>query len=126
MSPTHAPGFDPARFLPTVTDGMAVALTVLDLEGRILYYNDYAPKILDRKPEYIGRDVRDCHQRAESKHRIGWILAAYRSGRRDEFFWRLNREGREYSIRIAPLVEDDKVIGLIHTAMPQGQTAKME
>jgi PAS domain-containing protein len=40
----------------------AVAVTVLDLDGRIVFYNRYAPRILDRKPQYLGRDIRSFHQ----------------------------------------------------------------
>ena len=28
-----------------------------DLDGKMLYYNEYSAKIVDRKPEYIGMDI---------------------------------------------------------------------
>jgi PAS domain-containing protein len=48
--------FDPSH-LPLILDNLAAAITVIDLEGRMLYYNEYGAQILDRKPEYMGRDV---------------------------------------------------------------------
>ncbi|MGD9033231.1 MAG: hypothetical protein PVJ69_08365 [Desulfobacteraceae bacterium] len=49
--------FDPSQ-RPLVLDQIAAAITVIDLEGRTLYYNDYSAQVLDRKPEYLGKDVR--------------------------------------------------------------------
>ena len=38
-------------------DCMAVAVTIIDTKGTLLYYNQYSAKILDRKPVYIGTDI---------------------------------------------------------------------
>lgn len=35
---------------------MGVAVSIIDMKGTLLYYNKHAAKILDRKPEYIGKD----------------------------------------------------------------------
>ena len=109
-----------ARIMPTVISEMPVGLTLLDLEGRLLYYNDYAAKILDRKPEYLGQDVRDFHQ-AKSNDRIDGILKSYRDGDRSEHHWRLPREGVYYGVRVAPLVVSGQTVGLIHTVQKQGR-----
>jgi DUF438 domain-containing protein len=95
---------------------LAVAVTVLDLEGRLLYYNDYAAAILDRRPEYLGRDVRELHQPA-SAEKITRILESYRHGSRQEEAWTLSRAGRRYGIRVAPWVVEGRPAGLVHAAM---------
>ncbi len=67
----HAPslpaGWSPADLTPQVLGQAAVAVTVLDLEGRLLFYSQYAPQILDRKPAYLGREVGELHQPPETK-----------------------------------------------------------
>ena len=55
-------GFDAAQ-IPLIVDMIPVAITIIDLEGHILFYNDYSRQVLNRKPEYLGSDIRDCHQK---------------------------------------------------------------
>jgi len=48
-------------------------------------YNGYSSRMLNRKPEYIGRDIRDCHEKAASIEKIDHMLAEFKKGRREEF-----------------------------------------
>ena len=96
---------------------MPAAVTVLDLEGRLLFYNDYARKILDRKPEYLGRDVGLCHQ-PENAARIRGLLESYGRGRRGEYSYRTERQGRALAVRVAPWVAGGRCLGLIQIAAP--------
>ena len=101
-----------------ILEQAAVAVTVLDLTGRIVFYNRYAPRILDRKPQYLGRDIRSFHQPA-SNQKTDRILAEYAAGGREEYAWRLEREGKVLAVRVAPWLRDDgRCRGLIHTVMP--------
>ncbi|MCB2226133.1 MAG: PAS domain-containing protein [Desulfarculaceae bacterium] len=93
-----------------------VALTVLDREARVLYYNPYAATILDRKPSYIGRDVRELHNPA-SNERIDAILAAYASGERGEFSWVLERGDKRFAVRVAPWMKDGEWAGVLHAVV---------
>ncbi len=116
----HAPslpaGWSPADLTPQVLGQAAVAVTVLDLEGRLLFYSQYAPQILDRKPAYLGREVGELHQPA-SRAKIAAILAAYRAGQRREYTWRLPRGEKTFAVRVAPLILAEQAVGLIHTVM---------
>jgi PAS domain S-box-containing protein len=115
MSATHR-SFDPAALDIALWDQMAVAITVLDLNGVILFYNDHAPRILDRKPEYLGRDVCELHNPA-STAKIRAMLEAYKNGEAKEFVWRLARNGQEFVIRLTPLMRDGRIAGAVHIAM---------
>jgi DUF438 domain-containing protein len=95
---------------------MAVALTVLDLEGAMVYYNEPAARMLDRKPSYIGHDIRAFHKPA-SNERIEAILQAYAQGETREFAWQLERGDTTFAVRVAPLILEDKPAGLVHTVM---------
>ena len=70
-------GFDTSQ-IPLILDQAPVAITVVDLEGRVLFYNDYSSRVLDRKPEYLGTDVRNCHQKTASNDRIDRMLAEFK------------------------------------------------
>ena len=41
---------------------MGVAVTIIDTNGILLYYNRRAAEILDRKPDYIGTDIHLHHK----------------------------------------------------------------
>ena len=42
-------------------DCMGVAATIIDTKGTLLYYNQQAAKILDRKSSYIGTDIHNLN-----------------------------------------------------------------
>lgn len=121
MATSHE-SFDPAGLDLALWDQVAAAITVLDFDGAILFFNAYAPKILDRKPEYIGRDVCGLHK-PESAAKIRAMLDSYRHGGSQEFSWQLKREDREYVIRLAPLITEGKIAGAVHIAMLLPQVA---
>lgn len=102
-------------------DQMAVALTVIDLEARIVFFNDFATRILDRKPEYIGMDIRECHKVQASNDKIDKILDSYKNGSTEQHTWQLPRDGNLFAVRVAPLIMDGKPQGLVHTVMLLGR-----
>lgn len=50
---------------------------------------------VDRKPEYIGEDIRLCHRKTESSEKIDRILAALKDGRRKTFYFEAERNGHK-------------------------------
>jgi DUF438 domain-containing protein len=58
------------KALRSVLDQIPVGITVTDLDGKMLYYNEYCARTVDRKPEYIGMDIRSCHKKPESIPKI--------------------------------------------------------
>ncbi len=102
-----------------------VAITVLDQKGRIVFYNRHAPRILDRRPQYRGQDVRRFHQ-PDSAAKIESFLQTYARGGRQEFAYQVQREGMRFAVRVAPWLEDDRCLGLIQTVMLLGPVAPAE
>lgn len=115
MTTTHK-SFDPAALDIALWDQVAASITVLDLDGTLLFYNAHAPRLLDRKPEYIGRDICELHKPA-SNAKIRAMLEAYKNGEAEEFAWRLFRNEHEYAIRLKPLIRDGRISGAVHVAM---------
>jgi 3-oxoadipate enol-lactonase len=109
-------GWRPEELAGQVLGQAAVCNTVLDIEGRLLFYSHYGPKILDRKPAYLGRDVGELHQPA-SRAKMQAILKAYRDGERREYTWRLPRGEKTFAVRVAPLILAERAVGLVHTVM---------
>ena len=96
---------------------MPAALTILDLSGKILFYNDFSATFLDRKPEYIGRDIREFHLPA-SNEKTERILQSYSAGARDIYTWQLKRDGNLFQVRVGPRIENGECTGLIHVVVP--------
>lgn len=96
-----------------------VAITVLDRQGNILFFNQYAAKVVDRKPEYLGRDIREFHQPG-SNAKIEAMLEAYAQGGREEHAWRLRRGDLELQVRVSPWLRDGEWAGLVHAVMLVG------
>ena len=110
-----------ARIMPAVMGEMPVGLTLIDLEGRLLFFNAYAARISDRKPEYIGQDIRKYHQ-SRSNDKIDLILKGYKQGGKEEHHWQVTRNGKVVGVRVAPLVVNGQNVGLIHTVQVQGDS----
>ncbi|MGD9332946.1 MAG: PAS domain-containing protein [Desulfobacterales bacterium] len=70
--------------LAALLNKIPVGITLIDLVDRIRYSNDDSARIVDRRPEYIGRGIRSCHQKAESIARSDRMREDIRSGRREE------------------------------------------
>jgi len=101
-------GFDSAR-IPLILDQIPVAITVIDLEGNMLLYNEYSSRILDRKPEYLGTDIRECHQKPETNERIDAMLAEFKAGRREDFYYETFRYGKNIAVTLSPFEVDGQL-----------------
>lgn len=98
-----------------ILDRLPVGITVIDPEGRMLYYNEYSSQILDRKPEYLGKDVRACHEKSESKTKIDRMLQEFKQGKREEFYYETVRYGNTIGVTFTPLEADGWLFGCVQS-----------
>ena len=114
MSFKAVDSFDTSQ-IPQIIDKIPVAITVIDLEGHILFYNQYSSQVLDRKPEYLGTDIRGCHQKPETNERIDHMLAEFKAGRRDEFYYEAFRYGKDIAVTLSAFEVDGQLVGCIQS-----------
>ena len=107
-------GFDHDQ-IPLILDKIPVAITVIDLKGNILLYNEYSSQILDRKPEYPDTDIRDCHQKPETNARIDSMLNEFKAGRREAFYYEAFRYGKDIAVTLSPFEVDGQLVGCIQS-----------
>ena len=100
--------------LAKVLDKTPAGITVIDKEGHILYYNEYCARFVDRKPEYIGKNISFCHQNPESMVKIKRILSELNDGNEKEFYYESERGGNKLGVTVSPFDVDGKQIGFIH------------
>ena len=99
--------------LALVLDKVPAGITVIDQEGYILYFNEYCSRFVDRKPTYIGKNIRFCHKKAESIEKINKILSDLNNGKRQEFYYEAERSANKLGVRVTPFDINGKQIGFI-------------
>ena len=101
-------------------DSLPVAITMVDPWGAILYFNQRAAEILDRQPEYLGRDVRFCHAKPESVARIDTILADFRAGSEAMVEYEAVRPDRKLRVLFTPLRQNGALVACVQTVVEIG------
>lgn len=92
-------------------ESMGVAVTIIDTEGNIVYYNRQAAKILDRKPEYIGEDIHSHHKKSTSNKKVDLMLQEFQKGRTEPFHYKARPYGKTILVTLSPILKDDKFVG---------------
>ena len=59
------PGWPLTQWADRLIEHAGMGVTILDREGRVMFYNQWAANRLDRKPEYIGKDVEKQSQKRD-------------------------------------------------------------
>ena len=94
---------------------MGVAVTIIDTKGTLLYYNKQAAEILDRKPDYIGKDIHSHHTKAASNRTLDLMLKDFQKGRREPFHYQAKPYGKIIIVTLSPIVENGEFIGCIQS-----------
>jgi DUF438 domain-containing protein len=104
-----------AELINLAIDGMAVAVTIIDTQGTLLYYNPYATKILDRRPEYIGTDIHSHHKKTDSNKKVALMLKEFEEGRKAPFYYEAKPYGKTICVTLAPLIKNGEFVGCVQT-----------
>ena len=107
----------PAKLIKLAMECMGVAVTIIDTEGTLLYYNKQAAKILDRKPEYIGIDVHSHHKKAASNRKLVLMPQDFQKGRTEPFHYETKPYGKIILVILSPILENGKFIGCIQSVL---------
>ena len=107
----------PEYLMKLAMECMGVAVTIIDTEGTLLYYNMQAAKILDRKPEYIGQDVHSHHKKAASNRKLDLMLQDFRKGRTEPFHYQAKPYGKTILVTLSPILENGKFVGCIQSVL---------
>jgi DUF438 domain-containing protein len=99
--------------LANVLRKVPVGTTVIDMEGHMLYYNEFCSGLVDRKPEYIGKDIRICHKKSSSIKIIDRTFSDMIDGKIKEYYYETKRGGYKLGITFSPFENDGQQIGFI-------------
>ena len=104
------------EFICLAIDHMGAAITIIDAQGKMVYYNYYAEMILDRKPEYIGNEIYSHHQKAASSQKVTEMMQSFQTGRTDPFYYEASPYGKPILVTLSPIFQDGKFIGCTQSA----------
>ena len=89
-----------------------VGVTVLDRDGIVRYYNKWAAEHLDRKPEYLGHDVRGRHRRAATNPRFDAMIGLFENGRTEPVRYVARPYGKTtILVIVSPVHVDGELVG---------------
>jgi sensor histidine kinase regulating citrate/malate metabolism len=94
---------------------MGVAVTIIDTKGTLLYYNKHAAKILDRKPEYIGKDAHSHHKKPATNKKFDLLLKAFEEGRTEPFHYEAKPYGKIILVTLSPIIKDGQFVGCVQS-----------
>jgi len=98
-------------------DCMAVAVTIIDPNGTMIYYNQHSAKILDRKPEYIGTDIHSHHKMPGSNKKVDLMLKEFKNGRKEPFYYEAKPYGKSIVVILSPIIKDGNFVGCVQAVM---------
>jgi transcriptional regulator with PAS, ATPase and Fis domain len=98
-------------------DCLGVAVTIIDPNGILLYYNQHAAKVLDRKPEYIGAEVYGLHKKATSNEKIKFMINEFQRGRTTPFHYKAKPYGKIIFVTVSPILEEGIFKGCVQSVV---------
>ena len=99
--------------LSSLLDQLPAAVSVLDLDANLVYYSENAPNFVNRKPEFLGQDIRNCHKRQASNERIDAMIEGFKAGKREPITYTAKPYGEPLRITVVPFIVNGTLIGCI-------------
>jgi DUF438 domain-containing protein len=96
---------------------MGVGVTIISPKGNLLYYNRHAARILDRKPEFIGKNVHSHHKKAASNEKLDLMLQEFEKGRTEPFHYGARPYGKAIVVTLSPILKDGEFVGCVQSVM---------
>lgn len=97
--------------LNIVFNNSQFAVTVCDLECKIIYMNEKAQRVFQKYGDLIGKNLRDCH----SEPSIGKIDELLQTG--SENTYTIEKNGIKKIIHQTPWFNDGKIAGLVELSI---------
>ncbi|TDT72038.1 hypothetical protein EV215_0734 [Hypnocyclicus thermotrophus] len=99
-----------------IFNNLAIDITFIDKNDEVKYFSNPKDRFFPRSPAIIGRKVQNCHP-PESVHVVEKILAAFKSGEKNEADFWINMRGKTILIRYYALRDkENNYIGTIEVS----------
>lgn len=110
--------FDRKEMITLAMESMGVAVTIIDTDGVLLYFNPHAVEILDRKPEYVGEDVHSHHKKDVTNEKLDRMIKKFQEGRAEPFRYEAKPYGKTLDVVVSPIRKGGVLVGCVQTVLP--------
>ena len=105
-------GFQLSGWADRILEYAGVGVTLVDRQGRCVYYNKWAKDHLDRKPEYIGDEIHNRHKRAITNPRFDAMLQLFVDGRMEPVRYVARPYGKTtILVTVSPIYVEGELVG---------------
>jgi transcriptional regulator with PAS, ATPase and Fis domain len=105
-------GWNLSEWSDQILEHAGVGVTIIDRDARVLYYNRWAAQNLDRRPNYIGDDVRNRHRRGITNPRFNAMLRLFEEGRTEPVRYVARPYGKTtILVTVSPIIIDGELVG---------------
>jgi sensor histidine kinase regulating citrate/malate metabolism len=112
-----------SELISLAMDCMGAAVSIIDTNGTLLYYNEESARILDRKPEYIGNDIRSHHKKSKTNKTFDKMLQEFSEGRTEPFHYEAKPYGEIILVTLTPIIKDGQFVGGVQSVRLKNETA---
>lgn len=105
-------GWKLSEWADRILEFAGFGVTLVDREGRCVYYNKWAKDHLDRKPDYIGDEIHNRHRRSITNPRFDAMLKLFEEGRLEPVTYVARPYGKTTIIvTVSPIYVDKELVG---------------
>ena len=120
------PGWALSQWADRLLEQAGVGVTILDRTGRVMFYNQWAANRLDRKPDYIGNDVRNNHRRKITNPRFDAMLKLFEEGRTDPVHYVARPYGKTtILVTVSPIKVDGELVGFSQIVLMKNEVQEL-
>ena len=106
------PGWELSKWADRLVDQAGLGITILNKDGHVMYWNQWAGSKLDRNPGYLGTDVRDRHKRRITNPRFDAMLKLFTDGRTEPVHYVARPYGGiSILVIVSPIRVDGELLG---------------
>jgi transcriptional regulator with PAS, ATPase and Fis domain len=120
------PGWALSEWADRLLEQVGVGVTIVDRQGNVLYYNKWASEHLDRKPGYIGDDVRNRHRRAITNPRFDAMIKLFEDGRTEPVRYVARPYGKTtILVTVSPIFVSDELVGFSQIVLLKNEVQEL-
>jgi transcriptional regulator with PAS, ATPase and Fis domain len=120
------PGWALSEWADRLLEHAGVGVTIVDRNANVLYYNKWASEHLDRKPVYIGDDVRNRHRRAITNPRFDAMLKLFEDGRTEPVRYVARPYGKTtILVTVSPIFVEGELVGFSQIVLHKNEVQEL-
>jgi PAS domain-containing protein len=120
------PNWALSEWADRLLEQVGVGVTIVDRDGKVMYYNKWADEHLDRSPDYLGHSVHERHHRKITNPRFDAMLKLFVDGRVEPVHYVARPYGKiTILVIVSPIRIDGEFVGLSQLVLLKDQIQEL-